>query len=789
MEHLQTELSNLIAALSEANFNILIKAFNKEFYDAIDVRVTNGPYDGGIDLEIRIDKKLLKRNIQMTVQKTALEKKLKSDLGKAKQNAKKHAYLKNLDFYSAHPISGVTKRNWKKMAQVDYEIELEIFDCNDLAELSESYSSIKETIYGFYKLSEGSELIKVDKHTKVLYDMFAIGKDAGELKRQFLHSLILTFIFEHPDCTEEELFRGLKSSLTGSEKNAEILKSHTDSLRTKGFIIKGKQKFQMNLSKDKRNQIQDLLGTAQSQESLLKKNLEASLKKYDLDKEINVIVDFVYKSFQENYTADLEELSKNNHRHHVSIKKIHSDLIKFLTKKLKHQNAADKVSRMILEECAKNEYINKISASILFTKLFQSNKLEAYLSQKRQYLFLDTQILLRLFCMGLQKNKIPDVTMQSVYDFYETIKKFRSRIVLQTSAGYINELVNQIHEAIKLERFFKLPIVQKLGAQTNNVIYNYYQKLMDNNLYDKSLSITDFVSEILDFKIPTYSSQDFSTVMFRQSEKIFSFLDIEVVHIKYSEEFPSIKKIYEISLAALDKTKSYKASENDIRTIMHLSDSTVNADPVFNTANEPFLITWDNTFYEARKRVLDKYPTKSYWYIYTPSKFSDRISLQNFQLNPVAINNTIVSITESVFNTISNTKFIDLMSTLFNKEDLSDLKLAHRLITLEGQTKPKIEEHHAESVPDEQSPVIKVLLELRNHYSNPENKFGINRLITILEDESYSEEIFKIISTNVTALKHERKVKSDFFEKFDVIIETDPVTMAPTILNSQEDDK
>jgi hypothetical protein len=545
----------------------------------------------------------------------------------------------------------------------------------------------------------------------------------------------------------------------------------------------------MQLSKEKTEELQDLLSAALSQESLLKTNLESCVKKYGLDKEINSIVDFIHRSFQENYSADLEELSQNNHHHHTSIKKIYSDLIRFLDKKLRNANAASNVARIILDQCAKSEYLNKISASILFTKLFQSNKLESYLSKKKQYLFLDTQILLRLFCMGVEKNKIPDVTMQSVYDFYQTVKKFKSNTILRTANGYINELVNQIQEAIKLERFFKLPIIQKMGEQTNNVIYNYFQALKDKNLYDKSLNITDFVSEILDFKISSYTSPDFSSIIFKQTEKIFSFLDIDVVHLKYTENYPAIKKQYEISLAALDKTKSHKASENDIRTIIHLSNTTVHEDPAFDSFSEPFLITWDNTFYEARKRVLQKFPEMGYWYIYTPSKFSDRISLQNFQLNPRAINNTIVSITESVFNTISTTKFIDLMSTLFNKEDLSDLKLAHKLIALEKQYKPTTEEPDTEKVPDDQSPVIKVLLELRHHYSSPENKFGINRLITILEDESYSEEIFKIISSNVTALRHERKVKADFFEKFDVIIETEPVTISMPIANSEQDGK
>ena len=196
MDYLQTELSNLILTLSEDHFNKLIKEFNKEYYSTNDVRIVNGPYDGGIDLEIIKDGNDIKRNIQITVQKTKIENKLKADLAKAKVNAVKYSYQKNLDFYCTSSISGVTKRGWKRMAQVEYGIELKIYDNNALAELSDSFPSIKTILYQIFGVEKNVELINVDKHTKVLYDMFAMGKDAGELKRQFLHSLLLTFIFE-----------------------------------------------------------------------------------------------------------------------------------------------------------------------------------------------------------------------------------------------------------------------------------------------------------------------------------------------------------------------------------------------------------------------------------------------------------------------------------------------------------------------------------------------------------------------------------------------------------------
>lgn len=106
MQHIESEISSLIRALSEENFYILIQEFNKEYYETQDVRIVNGPYDGGIDLEVYKDGNEVKRNIQITVQKTKLDSKLDSDLQKAKDNSKAFGYQKNLDFYCTENISG-----------------------------------------------------------------------------------------------------------------------------------------------------------------------------------------------------------------------------------------------------------------------------------------------------------------------------------------------------------------------------------------------------------------------------------------------------------------------------------------------------------------------------------------------------------------------------------------------------------------------------------------------------------------------------------------------------------
>ncbi len=73
------EIKNLVNSLSEENFRQLVKSYAQKRYKS-EVRIIDGPWDGGNDLEIYIDGKDIKRNIQVTVQKIGYETKLKKDL-------------------------------------------------------------------------------------------------------------------------------------------------------------------------------------------------------------------------------------------------------------------------------------------------------------------------------------------------------------------------------------------------------------------------------------------------------------------------------------------------------------------------------------------------------------------------------------------------------------------------------------------------------------------------------------------------------------------------------------
>ena len=56
------EYKNWIFALSEENFNELILNYTKELYNTPSIYISNGPYDGGLDLIITINEKVIKKS-------------------------------------------------------------------------------------------------------------------------------------------------------------------------------------------------------------------------------------------------------------------------------------------------------------------------------------------------------------------------------------------------------------------------------------------------------------------------------------------------------------------------------------------------------------------------------------------------------------------------------------------------------------------------------------------------------------------------------------------------------
>lgn len=616
-------------------------------------------------------------------------------------------------------------------------------------------------IWNYQRLEE--EVCKIretdstfDKQTKILFDVLTLNKDIVEIKKSFINSYIYSFLYANPKSNEDSIFQYINSQLNNSlelEKNY-VAKALND-LRMKKFILSPVDNKKIYyLSDEKEKEIDTVYSDVNSKEKELKTIIDLFLN----DKQIEIncldLIDFMYKLYQENYTIDIDEIKNTNTSFSsVSLKKSYTDLLSFFKRKKVNEKNADLFAKELLKLCSENDFLNKLASIHLFNNLYSSNKLEEYINNKKQEILLDTQILIRLICVLYDPNyEFTDTALNSVKILYSTLKNFENQIEIVSTYNYLEEVANHLLEAIKLEKFFRLPFVSELG-KSKNVFYNFYLELHKKDKIDEDVDFCEFVKDLLNEDIKFYSDRMFVNQVIRSLSEMFELYNISfLLHQDYSN-FQEIKKDYEISLFDQKKERTITAIENDVRTILYLSTKDC-------THGEPFLITWDSVFYGFRKKILDKYPPSAlnFWYIYSPLKIVDRLSVMNFNLNPKSINLNIITLTETNYNYSTKTNsFLDVISQFFNNENFNQdflkklNKLRKNTRDVEN-TSPTSDDFKDD---EDGGEITRLLSKIKDRYSSYESKFKFNDVIEIFEQSNFEENIISILSNAINNFSKE----------------------------------
>lgn len=766
------ELNNLISGLSEDNFKKLIQEFAKEKYKTPNVRIVDGPYDGGNDLEIIVGDKEVKKNIQITVQKSGYEEKLKKDLEKSAKNVEKYNYLNSLDFYINQNVSKEKRNELENDAEINFGVTLKIIDSNALAQESTNFESIRNLTYEAHNIKINTKLNIADKQTKILFDVLTLDHNSIEIKRNFINSYVFAFLYVSPDSTAEEIFSYVNPHLKNT-LSLEFLNKELNYLRSKHSLESPIDKKRFQLSQEKLSEISNIYAIVAEEELKLSSMIDEFISQHQISCESPELIELLYKLYQENYTIDIEEIINTNNSFSASLKKSINDLIYFFTKKGVEQSSAKSIAKDLLALCSSSDFLNKLSSIHLFNNLYSSDKLEKYVNAKNQRVFLDTQILIRMICVLYnEKFEYQDTALQSVKILLSTFDKFKDRLQIVTSYDYVSEVSGHLLEAVKLQRFLSLPFATKLG-KSKNVFFNAFIELKEARQIDNELTFIEFIEDLIDEDIAFGSDDDFLDMA---EKKLISILELSNIELVYHPNYPNysaIKKEYEYSLANQSKDRSYTARENDLRTILYLSTKENHTNIKNGEIEEPFLVTWDSAFYKFRKALLRKYNEFSYWYIYSPLKVVDRFSVMNFQLNPQSINLNIVALTETNFNYSTKTSsFIDIISSFFNKGDVSKLSIINKLSNLRDNTQNINEVPTQEDFKDkEENTVTHLLLNLRNHYHSYGAKYKFDDIIKVFELPKYEDEILKIFETTITNFKRTKKLDT-MFTSFDKLIES-----------------
>jgi len=767
---MREQIKNLINSLPVEDFRILIREYNKAKYKTNEVRIVDGPYDGGNDLEIFVNGKDIKRNIQITIQKQNFEAKLFTDLEKAYENVEKFSYLKNFSFYTNQNISKNNKNELILKSELDYDINLEIIDANTLSQVIEDDYKLKELLYKFHDIKDERDKY-FDKNTKIIFDILTHNRNTVEIKRNFISSHIYSFLLSNPQSKVKDIIDYILS-IFDNKIEPEYIDKEINSLRLKQLIKTDKETKIITLSKEKQDEIQKIYETVSSDESLFLNNIRSFLLAEELQIDLKTIIDLLYKIYQENYNIDIEELKESSNSYSGSLRRSYNDLMTFfLANKIDEYKAKD-LSSKLLEVCGESEFLTKYSTVHLFNNLFSSNKLEKYLNSKEQRIFIDTQILLRLLCIIYPKKdyKFKDSALSSVSLFHRTAKKLKDQLFLLTSTDYIEEVAIHLANAVKLKRFMDLPYIQKIGT-TKNVFYNAFLEYSEYDVIEPNTTFTEFLGDMLgieDSELENGTHDEIVNLIFDKVYEMVEYLGVEIITHELYPNFQAIKREYEIHLSSTAKERAYNAIQNDLRTILYLAtrEKHLNELGVFE---EPYLLTWDSSFYSIRKILMNQKAklSCSFWYIYSPLKLVDRLSVMNFNLNPEMLNLNIIALTENNFNYSSKkASFIDVITSFFNKRDISELEIIKKLSALHSQTIAlNIDEENAKEFAEneEESPILKILIDIRNYFGSSSSKYSFKDIVEVFESQENEKQIIDILN-NILKTKN-NKVEYSEFEK------------------------
>ena len=763
--NLQEEYKNIISTLSENMFRDFVKEYVKAYWKTDEVEITDGPWDGGVDLVFYKNNVPEKRNIHVTVQ-DKYETKLMNDVIKSKKNVDMYSYQSSLYFFISKPISHSKKDELNDKAERDYDISLRIYDANKLACDIERYPKVRAFLMSLFSpklLSKPTFDIK----NKVIYDMFTTGSNVANIKYDFINSFIQYYLLENSKKTIDDIQKQVNTQLTDNLSQKTIL-SQLDYQVKRGILVK--DNFQRySLSATTRGEFEKLRETSEILLQSLVLTIQQCLEKYGLHKFTNQVCNKLIELYNAHYNSEIEEISQSRDSKNISEHKVFEDLEGYL-KTLPYTGEVNTVVKDILLSVSDNVYLNKIAVTTMFTNLFKSNSFEEYFSVFKKNIYLDTQVLLQVICWSFKNTDYDDMQYGAVKYLMQQVTSQKDKVCLLTTREYVEEAVYHLWEAYQLQRLLQIPAITELGP-SKNVFFNFYLHLLNigEAIY---ADFTDFLYDLLgdDISVEGMGQNEFIHEISGRIEKILEYCGIEVITTRYYDELRVAQKEYDLHLLDKRYSKPRRAQNNDLICMLYLSEECNHINPDSNLLDEPFFITWDSTFYTFRKKFLNKFKGRSYFYIYTPMKFANRLSVMNLKINTACINYDIISLAENNFKYSNESiSFIDTLSSFFRSDDANNWKLGQKLATMRKQQEEDSEISDFSVGRQVYQPVDVVLKNIKDHYNN-DVKTSFEIIVKIFEKNEIADMIVDIISRGCEIITTNAKLDDNYFQLFDKFI-------------------
>lgn len=741
-----------IKGLKSDEFNELVCIFQTSYLHNNEAINVDGANDGGCDIKVFQNKREIKKCVQVTIQKK-IDLKLKKDLEKVSKMISQYGYSNKFEFYCSIPISEDKIEKYKKLAIDEHDIELDIYEAKRLSELD-----CKEVADYIYSLHTGMvlkpEQMNIDKATRTLYDLLANGKDSSDIKNSLVDSVIISILYEKAPIDSLGLKKELENRLG---KNIPDILHSVNSLKTDQRIIKFPDDHNLiQLSDLEYGNVKEILAHSRKAEKDFCDSFAEILAKFQIDYNEEVLnkLKLLYKN---NYSNDIDNNTQSDESSDLAI---FESFKKYLLNIIDDKENIDKLIQEISSLCSSNNYLNKISASESFLSLYKSNQLEQYLSQKHKDIYLDTPTFVYLLCSyyGVDNNDWDNPFYRSMKSLIKLKDNYPDKISFYITQNYLGEVAGEIKKALVFSQFESYPCFKDMGG-TRNTLFNYYEYLKHSELFDKDDNIENFKDFIYSLGLDNTNPND--ARFFKDANQFLSQVaedyDISMISWSQNDKYAEFKVTYEKMLLANSKNKSEMAICNDVNQVIVSLEHDRDTDC--------YLITWDTTIHLLRDKVLseDEHLKYSYFFICNPAKLSNRIALENFNIDGSALTNDIFAYADKRYDISNRVKSLLELIAPFLKGDGSK-KIFRKL----GRIRKEQIELRGSEVGNEKEekslPIEEIfMLLIPNKDKEKEDKNIMEKFSVFMSSEENSDYIINIID-QISELKDYKMY--DFTEYF-----------------------
>ena len=678
-------IQTTITSMSKDNFDELVSIFQKSYWGNDMVNV-DGSNDGGCDIKIFKNKRELNKCVQVTVQKQGIESKIKNDLKKVYSKINDYGYSNLFEFYYSRPLSEEKIEEYKKIALEEYNIILEIYEAKRLSQLD--CKEVVDFIHSLYpNFVKNSEQMNIDKATRTLYDLLANGKDSSDIKNSLVDSVIISILYEKAPVDITELKCELERRLG---KNIPDILHSINALKSDQRVVKFKDDPKLLcLSEQEYSNVKEILIISSKLEHNFYDSLKDILSNYGITYNEDIITKLkdLYKN---NYSRDFEMFSKNDECASV---KIFDSFRKYLLSLIDDNNKIDLLINDIKELCSVNSYLNKIIAGESFLSLYKSNKLERYINRKQKDIYLDTPTFVYLLCTyyGIESNDWDNSFYRSMKSLIKLQSIYPDKINFFITQNYLGEVAGEIKKALQYAQFESFSFFKDMGG-TSNTLFNYYEYLKKNDLFEKDENIQCFEDFIYNLGLDNVNVNDVGFIKdtINYLYEVADNFNITIVNWSQNEKYSEFKTLYEKILLTKGKEKSKTAICNDINQVIASLEHEKNSDC--------YLTTWDTTIYLLRDKILYDYDCRTYSYfnICNPARLSNKIALENFNIDESALTNDIFAYADKRYDISNRVKsLLELLAPFFKKDSAGDNTLLRKLGRMRKQ---QLEIHEVDNI-------------------------------------------------------------------------------------------